>query len=250
MPHELNSDYVRRIMQKDVLRGEEVLVVTGEQFGVATQHPTNDRERRQIGRSAFTIGAFNYRGWSVAGKLYCAKCWSALVGIPRAILQRNWCDNCNSRLYPADDGEWLDWIGYRLYRGHVARYTQVAAKGFPQLIAGSHNLWRNGVAAPGHDLDHIYSVRDGFENNVPEIEISAPPNIQVLPTRANIAKGRTSGLTLQELGERYAHFLSEHPEWLRLVRESDDKEETFVWPDWEPPKRAAKRRNRERGTQP
>jgi hypothetical protein len=54
-----------------------------------------------------------------------------------------------------------------------------------------------------YNLDHKYSVYDGFINGIqPEI-ISSVNNLQILPEHENISKHKNSCITLQELLEGY-----------------------------------------------
>jgi len=57
-----------------------------------------------------------------------------------------------------------------------------------------------------YHIDHIYSIRDGFDNGIlPEI-ISSPINLQMLKWSENIAKSSTSHTTKEELFEAYNKF--------------------------------------------
>ncbi len=57
-----------------------------------------------------------------------------------------------------------------------------------------------------YHLDHIYSVIDGFKNNVPPEVISNPNNLQMLSEHDNIAKLDRSDQTKQELYLRYYKY--------------------------------------------
>lgn len=53
-----------------------------------------------------------------------------------------------------------------------------------------------------YQLDHIYSVLDGFDNNVPIRVLCSPINLMMLPMSDNISKGRESGMTIEELNDK------------------------------------------------
>lgn len=58
--------------------------------------------------------------------------------------------------------------------------------------------------------DHIYSIREGYENNVsPEI-IRHPANCQLLIHSENISKHKKSNITLDELNKRISEWNSKH----------------------------------------
>ncbi len=48
-------------------------------------------------------------------------------------------------------------------------------------------------------VDHIYSVLDGFKNEVPPSIISHPKNLRILEAKKNSSKGPKSELSLEEL---------------------------------------------------
>lgn len=116
----LNPNYIRRTMQKAVLRGLEVVYLTGDPFGVSTSRPGVPDEYETLihtPKRHLAIPA-NYRGWSEPSKLYCRKCWGTLLGIPRDILLANKCGSCGQTLYRDDDAR-FDQLGYDLYHDRV-----------------------------------------------------------------------------------------------------------------------------------
>jgi len=52
---------------------------------------------------------------------------------------------------------------------------------------------------PGFHIDHIISIRDGFEMKIPVQIIASFENIQILPTLDNLKKGKASWQTKDEL---------------------------------------------------
>ena len=231
MPRKLNAEYILQTMKKDVLRGLEVVFLTGEQFGVSDQHPDglDNRKIREVKPGIFVAGVANYRGWSAPGRLYCLKCKSPLIGIPREIMIHNCCDLCGSNLYDADNAERLDLLGFEIYRHRATRYMRLAVRHFRDMIDGAERILPRGGMVKGFEKDHTYSVRDGFDNAIDEFVVSSPSNIRVIRTADNLAKGKKSDCTVDDLLEGYDAFVSLHPEWRELVARSDESEETFVY---------------------
>lgn len=54
-----------------------------------------------------------------------------------------------------------------------------------------------------YHIDHIYSISDGFINNIDPKIISSYVNLRVLSKSDNLKKGRKSDILLEELYERY-----------------------------------------------
>lgn len=79
---------------------------------------------------------------------------------------------------------------YKRYCGRVHRLTSkiyesnksvINPNNYPRGLAG-----REGV----YHLDHIISIRYGFDNNIPPEEIAKLENLQMLPWKDNISKGK------------------------------------------------------------
>ncbi len=231
MARTLNSQYMRRVMAKDVLAGIEAVFLTGEHFGVSVRNKSLLGEDGWIDDDAprrYHSDTYNYRGWSEHGQLYCVSCWQPIEGIPREIVTGNSCPYCSVQFFPPDDEDRLDRYGNYIYREHVKRYTQVAVRHFRALIKGNEHIEIHCGVKDGYHKDHVYSVRAGFENDVDPAVIASPINIQVIQAAKNIGKGRRCGQTLDQLEAAYDSFLSSNPQWLVLLRASDEKELTFV----------------------
>jgi hypothetical protein len=54
-----------------------------------------------------------------------------------------------------------------------------------------------------YHLDHIFSIKEAYENNVPVEVVSHVSNLRMLKYDENIAKGGLSGKSLSELFEDY-----------------------------------------------
>ena len=149
-------------MARDVLRGMEVVYLTGHIFNVSTRDERQPAESICIdatSRSCLLQIKDDYRGWTKEGKLYCRRCWAALVGIPREIMRRNWCESCSAKLYPEDDS-WLDMRGFELYRELVTRYMGLAVRKYRQLMEGCEHLLPDGAC--GKDTTRIIFSRFGM----------------------------------------------------------------------------------------
>jgi 5-methylcytosine-specific restriction endonuclease McrA len=79
---------------------------------------------------------------------------------------------------------------YKQYRGKVHRLTKQTYKlhkeainpfDFPRTLCG---------VVGGYQLDHIVSIKYGFENNIEPMELACRENLQMLPWRVNLLKGR------------------------------------------------------------
>jgi hypothetical protein len=52
-------------------------------------------------------------------------------------------------------------------------------------------------------LDHIYSVCDGYKNNIDPIIVSSIVNLRIISKKENLLKSSKSEITLEELFIRY-----------------------------------------------
>jgi len=130
---ELNPHYIRLIMEKSVLtRTEALMIATEGRLGLSEGNGDRFDPAEFLGPEGadgpdgWDSGIGNYRGWSVPGKLYCVKWWAPIQGVPRDIVLSNRCPSCGRQLYDRDDTEYLDYLGFWIYRKHVERYTDVA----------------------------------------------------------------------------------------------------------------------------
>jgi hypothetical protein len=231
MPRKLNPDYIRRVMAKDELRGLEVVYLTGYIFNVAKRDERLPAKCKCVGTNksggALVVQLSDYHGWTKEGKLYCRRCWTSLGGTPREIMRRNWCGGCNATLYP-DNETWLDMRGFELYRDLAKLYMGLAVRKHAQLIEGCQHLLPNGFMREGYHKDHIYSVRDGFENDISPIVVSSPPNLRMIEGKPNLSKGRKSACTLEEMLAKHDAFLQANPEWPAVAEQFYLRQETFV----------------------
>lgn len=88
------------------------------------------------------------------------------------------------------------------YQAHVRRLTIINYNKYKNLI-NPNNLPRG---KKSYHIDHIYSVYDGFTNNISAEVISHPANLQMLSSSKNIIKRTKSHHTVAELMEKIKNF--------------------------------------------
>lgn len=88
------------------------------------------------------------------------------------------------------------------YQAHVRRLSNKNYYLYKNLI-NPHNLPRG---KNEYHLDHIYSVYEGFINNVPVHIVAHPLNLQMLESYSNIVKRDKSQHTLEELMIKIKNF--------------------------------------------
>lgn len=89
---------------------------------------------------------------------------------------------------------------YRDYHDKVIKITN------KQDLSTLTNIEKRGVIGKdedAHHVDHIFSIYDGFMNDVPADVIGNICNLQCIPGLINIAKRNDSWITLKELYDRY-----------------------------------------------
>jgi len=91
------------------------------------------------------------------------------------------------------------------YRREITQLTNTNYKKYKYII-NPNNLKRG---RNKFHLDHIYSVIDGFNNNVDPNIIASPVNLRMLTENENIAKNGTSHMTLEQLYDLHKQFLKE-----------------------------------------
>lgn len=71
---------------------------------------------------------------------------------------------------------------------------------------GWYSASNRGNNLSGCSRDHLYSVSEGYKNNIDPKIISHPANCEIIPHRKNQNKHKTSSITLDELKERIRKF--------------------------------------------
>lgn len=92
---------------------------------------------------------------------------------------------------------------------------QFSISKYPEWFAESSNLIKEfgwySAANRGNNLsgcsrDHLYSINDGFKNNIDPKILSHPANCKIVPHRKNQSKNKNSSITLDELLNRIKIF--------------------------------------------
>jgi len=91
---------------------------------------------------------------------------------------------------------------FETYVAEVRYYTEKNFTKFKKIINPS-NLTRG---RKNYHIDHIYSLYDGWKNNIPPNIISHPANLRMLDYKTNINKRTRSDMTISELYERVENF--------------------------------------------
>ncbi len=101
----------------------------------------------------------------------------------------------------------------KLY-SYQCRFT-FSISNYPQLFSdisslikeyGWYSASNKGNNLSGCSRDHLYSVSDGFKNNVDPKIMSHPMNCKIVPHRENQSKNKNSTITLSELMEQIKLF--------------------------------------------
>lgn len=82
---------------------------------------------------------------------------------------------------------------FRMYKTHVWTMTNKNYRTYKDVVDPG------GLRSREYHLDHMVSVREGFEKNVPPYIIADINNLIVIPAFDNLSKGKTSSQTLNEL---------------------------------------------------
>ena len=112
------------------------------------------------------------------------------------------CPRCWEERRIIHDEESLQNVAW--YRSVITRYSNENFNKYGYLI--NPNKLERGE---GYHLDHIYSVRDGFNNGILPQIIASPTNLQLLSSIDNQSKNRRSDMTKEELFEKYSEFNKE-----------------------------------------
>jgi len=126
---------------------------------------------------------------------------------------QNYCSKCLNSLIPKKDG-WRKYTkkelkSVELYRNNVKILTNYNYIKYFNII-NPNKLNRSFTE---YHLDHIYSVQDGFDNNINIDIISSPINLRLLSANNNISKNRKSEFSKEELCTLYIQFKEEEELW-------------------------------------
>lgn len=120
-----------------------------------------------------------------------------------------YCNKCQDSFIPKENG-WRKYTSkelnrVNLYRDRVKRLTNENYRKYFNII----NPFKLNRSSGKYSLDHIYSVQDGFDNNVSIEIISSPVNLRMITINENSIKGKKSYITLDELFELHNRFMEE-----------------------------------------
>lgn len=79
-----------------------------------------------------------------------------------------------------------------------------------------------------HQLDHRYSILEGFKHQVPLEVIGGRWNLELLPKRKNQDKGTACSITLAELYQNHEPD-EEVNEVVKILMATDDEDELTKW---------------------
>lgn len=88
---------------------------------------------------------------------------------------------------------------YRIYKTLVQKYSRRAIRLFGSEI--NPNCLK--IGRKEFHIDHIYSIMDGFKNQLPAHIVGSPVNLQTIHYTANCSKNYRSDITKEELLERF-----------------------------------------------
>jgi len=120
-----------------------------------------------------------------------------------------YCKDCHNSLVPKDNG-WRKYTDKELesiilYRTIVKNLSNENYIKYRYII-NPFNLSRD---QNEYALDHIFSIQDGYENDVPVEIISSPINLRMLLHSDNSIKGRKSDISLEMLYSLHKQFTEE-----------------------------------------
>ena len=98
-----------------------------------------------------------------------------------------------------ENGSWFDFNDLRLqeeFKKYKRRVRYLTEKINLEKLLGiqSKNRKQNKI-----HIDHIYSIGEGFRNNIPPEIIADPNNLQLLSEKDNISKGMRSDISIEQL---------------------------------------------------
>ena len=92
-----------------------------------------------------------------------------------------------------------DLQGYRLYKQHVYNYTKISYRKYENVI----NPLKLERGRGKYHLDHMYSISEGFKNNVPSYITGSFVNLEMLTESDNCSKMDKCSITKEELFDGY-----------------------------------------------
>jgi hypothetical protein len=93
---------------------------------------------------------------------------------------------------------------FQKYRSLVLNYTRLSVKIFPGLIENLEKRSRD------FHLDHRYSLKMGFINDIPAEIIGSPVNLEIIPGPENCVKQAKCSISQKYLLQEYKKFKEQH----------------------------------------
>ncbi len=154
----------------------------------------------------FVVGEVNYKNNRQKFLVECPKghlfktcCYSWGRG-NRCPLCADITRNNNRRVYPKKDSDL-----FKYYKRRVVGLTEINYKKYITLV-NPNNYCRGKY---DYHLDHIFSIHEGFLNNIPTYIVANPTNLQVIVYHKNLYKNNNCGVTIEELYSHFDNFIKE-----------------------------------------
>ncbi len=211
-------------MQREILFIEDALFFVTGQFGCSTTDEAlfnEDGEWVDADAPHRYLVSRSFKGWNEQCHLFCSECGDTIVGTPRRILIENWCPCCESTLYDNDDKRWLEKLGFELYRQRVTRFQELSVNNYIQFVDTRTLSDPQGQDVSDAVVQHLYPVRNGFEDQVDETIIGSPMNLRMVAFADSFNKRHQSLPSLAKLVNRYSAFVATKPEWLENAERLD-----------------------------
>jgi len=107
------------------------------------------------------------------------------------------CGKCYYKDYTREELE-----EFEAYCRHTRNLSSRNYRKYKKLI-NPENIRRS----KWYHLDHVYSVVDGFMNNVKAEIVASPANLRIISAKQNKVKNKKSSITKEELYLRYNKFI-------------------------------------------
>lgn len=126
------------------------------------------------------------------------------------IIKIRWKDKNYRKKYResmVEKGLWLSYDKldkFEIYKSAVKSYTRKSLYKHYYII--NPKQFPIGTGDGFYNTDHIYSIVDGFKNNIDPRIIGSHVNLQMLPWKDNISKYSNSWITKEELKRRYEEY--------------------------------------------
>jgi len=88
------------------------------------------------------------------------------------------------------------------YEIFVRALTERNFRFFPSVV--NPKMKKRGFKA--NHIDHIYSISEGFKNSINPFHIAHPCNLEMIPAKKNVKKGKACGHDYSTLFEKINNF--------------------------------------------